>query len=127
VDCGYWLACRGSCQEIVHALQARRAAARLDSEIREHFEAALRTHDLKELVDEQRLAGLSQVAIYDLFDTFWQELEDAGRTADQEEVESAMDRIWGFCSSSQQWFDSCLTQEVLNAYRLPKPESGRTA
>jgi hypothetical protein len=73
-------------------------------------------------VDEQRHAGFSQAAIYDLFELFHQELEQSGRTADQEEVEDALDCIWGFCSSSRQWFDAVLTDEALNAYYLANPQ-----
>jgi hypothetical protein len=125
VDCGYWLACRGSCEEVVHALQTRRATARLDGETRERLEAALHVHDLKRLVDELRHAGVSQAAIYDRFDLFHQELEDSGRIADLEAIESALDRIWGFCSSPQQWFDSdTLTNGAMNAYYLANLQLG---
>jgi hypothetical protein len=89
----------------------------LDADMRDRLEAALRAHDLKGLVDGLRRAGRPQVAIYDLLETFYSELGQAGRAADGDAVGDALDRIRGWCRPGAEWFGDALTDEALRAYR----------
>jgi hypothetical protein len=90
----------------------------IDLPTRTLFEDALRHGKLKGLVDDLRAKGLSQVAIYVLFEDFTILLRREGREADAETVEDgAMDFICGWCSKSKMWFDRELTSQEVKAYR----------
>ena len=58
----------------------------LDAAMRDRLEAALRVHDLKGVVERLRSGGLTQVAIYVLFEELYSELGGSGRVEDADEV-----------------------------------------
>ena len=90
----------------------------IDAPTKRWFEDALRHGTLKGLVDDLRAQGLSQVAIYVLFEGFTTILRGEGREADAEAVEDgAMDFIWGWCPKGKEWFDHGLTDQEVRAYR----------
>jgi hypothetical protein len=90
----------------------------IDAPTKRVFEDALRHGTLKGLVDDLRAQGLSQVAIYVLFEDFTTILRGEGREADAEAVEDgAMDLIWGWCPKGKEWFDHVLTDHEVKAYR----------
>jgi hypothetical protein len=88
-----------------------------DKRLRELFESALRAKDLRSLVTELRSWGLSQVAIYDLFESFMLVLREENREPDEDAVGDALDFICGWCSSNLMWFEQRLTNEELDAFR----------
>jgi hypothetical protein len=70
------------------------------------FEDALRRGAFRDLANELRHRGLSQVAIFVLFNSFALILRDENREADyQAVVDGALDYIWGWCSKDRMWFD----------------------
>jgi len=90
----------------------------VDEESKNQFEDALRAGNLKGLCDRMKLQGLSQVAIYDQFESFALALQEQGRDADYEAVvDGALDLIWGWCSRDRMWFDHSLTDGEVKAYR----------
>jgi hypothetical protein len=91
--------------------------AKVDIRSRDRLEAALRSGDLKEFVDRLRLDGLSQAAIYLVFEAFLLELRATGREADEDAILDSMDYIWGCCAPGQEWFESTLTEAEVQVGR----------
>jgi hypothetical protein len=89
----------------------------LDATTKKRFEDALTSDKLKELADEMKAEGLSQVAIYHLFESFHAFLGDAGRDTDQDHIADCLDCIVGFISRHSWWFDHYLTNEEIDEYR----------
>ena len=95
----------------------RGIANMLDEATQRCFEDALATNKLEELGIKMTSEGLSQVAIYHLFELFRQFLRDAKRESDEETLMDSMDCLVGFCSRSNRWFDHDLTNEEIEEYR----------
>ena len=89
----------------------------IDSATRKRFEDALASGTLKDLADQMTAEGVSQAAIYHLFESFWRFLGDAHRDADEEKLACCLESIIGWCSSGHKWFDHYLTNEEIHAYR----------
>ena len=92
----------------------------LDVEMRDRFEAALRSKALRQLADHLREAGRTQVAIYDLFESFLRVISEEGRQEDEDAIGDALDCIWGWCSREAMWFDRTLTDQDVKEYRQTK-------
>ena len=69
-----------------------------DDATKMQFENALASRTLKKLSDQMVAEGLSQVVIYDLFDSFREFLSDAKQEADEEQVCCSLESIVGWCS-----------------------------
>lgn len=89
----------------------------LDAATIERFEDSLASDKLKELAEQMTAEGLGQVAIYHLFESFWELLGDAHRDADEEVLISCLECIVEWCSPSTKWFDHYLTNEEIDDYR----------
>ncbi len=63
---------------------------------------------LRMLVTQLTTEGLSQRAIYELFDTFRADLRVGGRDADEDVVLEVMDQIVGWCSPHVRLFPHLL-------------------
>lgn len=82
------------------------------------FEDALASFDkLRDLARQMTAEGLSQVAIYHLFESFWRFLGEAHREKDEEVIYDCLECIVGFCSPGSRWFDHHLTNEEIEEYR----------
>ena len=84
---------------------------------KKRFEDALASGKLKELADQMTAEGLSQVAIYHLFESFWKFLGDAHRDADEDVLANCLESIIGWCSPGSKWFEHYLTNEEIYEYR----------
>lgn len=89
----------------------------LDSATMKRFEDALASGKLRDLAKQMAAEGLSQVAIYHLFESFWQFLGEAHREADEDNLYGCLDCIIGFISPGNCWFDHYLTNEEIDEYR----------
>jgi hypothetical protein len=92
----------------------------LDERTIQRFESALADDKLQELSEQFVSEGLSQVAIYDLFESFWEFLGAAKRERDEATLENALEDIVGYCPPSRSWFGHYLTNEEIYAYRRTK-------
>ena len=92
----------------------------LDQRTIQRFESALADDKLQQLSEEFVREGLSQVAIYDLFELFWELLGTAKRDRDEARLESALEDIIGYCAPDRSWFDHYLTNDEIDAYRKTK-------
>src|SRR5262245_38503817 len=82
------------------------------------FEEALSRGSFRDLANQLRDRGFSQVAIYVLFESFALMLREENRESDEEAVvDGALDYIWGFCSKDKMWFDEGLDDAKVNAFR----------
>ena len=82
------------------------------------FEDALRSGTYQDLANQLRDRGFDQAAIYVLFEAFVNMLRAENREADAEAVEDgALDKIWGWCSKKNMWFDEGLSDKKVNASR----------
>jgi hypothetical protein len=86
----------------------------LDSASRTRFEEALASGSLETLGNKLKTEGLSQVAIYLLFESFWTFLGDSGREAEADTVYDYLDWVWGWCSAGGRLFENCLTNEEVH-------------
>ena len=96
----------------------------LDSATKQRFEEALaseRYTGLKDLADQMTREGLSQVAIYLLFESFQDFLNEQHRQADEEIILGCLECIIGYCAQSSKWFEHYLTNEEIDEYRKTKP------
>ena len=89
----------------------------LDSATQKRFEDALAADNLRALAEQMTAEGMSQVAIYHLFESFWQFLGETHREADEERLFGCLDAIVGFISPGSRWFDHYLTNEEIDEYR----------
>lgn len=89
----------------------------LTTQIQERFENALTNRTLSKLVSELCSEGLSQVAIYYLFDLYSQKLQQENREQDEEMVFCIMDCIVGWCNPSNKFFNHRLTDEEIEEYK----------
>lgn len=90
----------------------------LDSATIKRFEDALASGKLRGLTKEMTAEGLSQVAIYCLFESFSDFLSDTHREADADCIGNCMDCIVGFISPASKWFpDHYLTNEEICEYQ----------
>jgi hypothetical protein len=92
----------------------------LDPLTAQRFESALASDSLRQLADRFRSEGLSQAAIYDLFESFWEFLGAAKRDRDEAILEGSLEDIIGYCAPGRRWFDHYLTNEEIDAYRRAK-------
>jgi hypothetical protein len=86
----------------------------LDSATIERIEHAIADQNLAQLAQQLTTEGVSQVAIYDLFHTFYLSLDDRNREQEQDQLCDAMDRIVGWGAG---WFERELMNEDIEAYR----------
>jgi hypothetical protein len=90
----------------------------LDTTTKKRFEEALASDMLRGLAEQMTAEGLSQVAVYHLFELFYTFLGDARREADQDALGDCLDCIVGFISPGSKWFpDHYLTNEEIDEYR----------
>jgi hypothetical protein len=89
----------------------------LDSATKKRFEDALAADKLKDLAEQMTAEGLSQAAIYHLFDSFHQLLYESKRRADEAVLYSSLECIVGYCGQSSKWFDHYLTNEEIDQFR----------
>jgi hypothetical protein len=83
----------------------------------ERFERALASDNLKQLAERMTAEGLSQPAVYQLFESFLEFLEQQKRESDEEVLHDCLDCIVGYCSPGSKWFSHYLTNEEIDAYR----------
>jgi hypothetical protein len=89
----------------------------LDSITKERFEEALASGKLKGLAVQMTVEGLSQAAVYNLFESFWESLGAAHRNADEEVLAGCLESIIGWCGPGSKWFEHYLTNEEIDEYR----------
>ncbi len=77
----------------------------LDEQTKKQFEDALASGRLKELCDQMRAEGRSQVAIYERFSEFFEFLGNSDRKTDYDALASSLECIVGWCAPGARWFD----------------------
>jgi hypothetical protein len=100
---------------------SKASSTMLDSTTTKRFEDALAADKLRELAMEFVAEGLSQAAVYHLFESFHKFLDDAQREADEAALYSSLECIVGYCSPGSKWFDHYLTNEEIHEYRRTNP------
>lgn len=92
---------------------------KLDSTTKKRFEDSLASDELRELSMAFVAEGLSQGAIYHLFESFHEFLDEANRETDAAVLYDSLASIVGYCGQEYKWFEHSLTNEEIYEYRKP--------